>query len=172
MLNDNTYACATCGQKFRGDAIHSCVPINRTGTDVAVDSPARVYNQLIDNIRLLNHQRIAGVQNPMEGQIDNLTGQKHDGGKPPMALLSSTALFEIAKVLEFGAKKYDPWNWKGGFKWTRVASAVLRHIFQWLGGEDKDSETGLSHLAHASCGLLFLIDFEVNKLGEDDRYKK
>jgi hypothetical protein len=53
-----------------------------------------------------------------------------------------------------------------------VASAVLRHIFQWLGGEDKDSETGLSHLAHASCGLLFLIDFEVNKLGEDDRYKK
>jgi hypothetical protein len=74
-------------------------------------------------------------------------------------------------VLEFGAKKYDPWNWKGGFKWARVASAVLRHIFSWLGGEDKDPETGLSHLSHASCGLMFLIDFEVNKLGEDDRWK-
>lgn len=107
----------------------------------------------------------------MEGQINKLEGKKHDGGKPPMALLSSDALFEIAKVLEFGAIKYDAWNWKGGFKWTRVASAVLRHIFQWLRGEDKDPETGLSHLAHACCGLMFLLDFEVNHLGEDDRYK-
>lgn len=107
----------------------------------------------------------------MEGQIDINIGKKHDGGKPPMALLSGAALVEIAKVLEFGSKKYDSWNWKGGFKWSRLASAVLRHIFSWLSGEDKDPETGLSHLAHASCGLMFLLDFEVNKLGEDDRYK-
>lgn len=107
----------------------------------------------------------------MEGQTDKLTGKKHDGGKAPIALISSTFIFEVAKVLQFGAGKYDPWNWKGGFKWARVASAVLRHIFSWLGGEDKDPETGLSHLAHASCGLMFLIDFEVNKLGEDDRWK-
>ena len=107
----------------------------------------------------------------MEGQIDRLTGQKHDGGKPPMALLSPAALMEMSKVLAFGADKYDTWNWKGGFKWSRVISAVLRHVFQWLGGEDKDSETGLSHLAHAMVGLMFLVDFEVNKLGKDDRYK-
>jgi hypothetical protein len=114
----------------------------------------------------------AGGIHDMEGQIEKLNGKKHDGGKPPMALLSSDALFEIAKVLEFGAKKYDAWNWKGGFKWVRISSAVLRHIFSWLRGEDKDPETGLSHLAHASCGLMFLLDFEVNHLGEDDRYKK
>lgn len=107
----------------------------------------------------------------MEGQLDKTIGKKHDGGKPPMALLSGAALTEIAKVLEFGSKKYDSWNWKGGFKWSRLASAVLRHIFSWLSGEDKDPETGISHLAHASCGLMFLLDFEVNKLGEDDRYK-
>jgi hypothetical protein len=115
--------------------------------------------------------RLKPLEENMEGQVDNLTGKKHDGGKAPIALISSTFIYEVAKVLEFGAKKYDPWNWKGGFKWARVASAVLRHIFSWLGGEDKDPETGLSHLAHASCGLMFLVDFEVNKLGEDDRYK-
>lgn len=107
----------------------------------------------------------------MEGQIEKLTGKKHDGGKPPMALISGTALAELAKVLEFGAKKYDPWNWKSGFVWSRLASAVLRHVFSWLSGEDKDPETGLSHLAHAMCGLMFLVDFEVNKIGQDDRYK-
>lgn len=108
----------------------------------------------------------------MEGQVDVNTGKKHDGGKPPMALLSGAALVEVAKVLEFGAKKYASWNWKGGFKWSRLASAALRHSFAWLSGEDKDPETGLSHLAHAICGLMFLLDFEVNKLGEDDRYKE
>ncbi len=106
-----------------------------------------------------------------DAEIPQLTGKKADNGKPAMALLSGTALLEIAKVLTFGAQKYDAWNWKGGFKWSRVASALLRHVFAWLGGQDKDEETGLSHLAHAGCCILFLLDFEVNKIGEDDRYK-
>lgn len=98
-------------------------------------------------------------------------GIKHDSDKPPMALLSGAALIEVAKVLEFGAKKYAAHNWKGGFAWSRLASAALRHLFAWIGGEDKDPETGLSHLAHCSCCLMFLLDFEVNHLGQDDRYK-
>jgi hypothetical protein len=98
-------------------------------------------------------------------------GTKHDTGKPPLALLSGAALTEVAKVLEFGSRKYSAWNWKGGFVWSRLASAALRHLFAWIGGEDKDPETGLSHLAHCLCCLMFLLDFEVNKLGTDDRYK-
>ncbi len=100
-----------------------------------------------------------------------MEGVKHDSGKPPMALLSGSALLEIARVLDFGQGKYNTWNWKGGMAWSRVAGAVLRHIFAWLGGQDKDPETGLSHLAHAACGLMFLLDFEVNNLGSDDRFK-
>lgn len=106
---------------------------------------------------------------PLEESVNE--GKKNDGGKPPVALLSGAFIFEVAKVLDFGQHKYDPWNWKGGFIWSRVISGVLRHIFQWLGGEDKDSESKLGHLAHAACGLMFLIDFEINKLGTDDRFK-
>lgn len=98
-------------------------------------------------------------------------GKKNDTGKPPMALVSSVFIEEIAKVLDFGRVKYSAWNWKEGFVWSRVASAILRHTFAWLRGEDKDPETGLSHLSHAACGLMFLIDFEINKIGQDDRYK-
>ena len=104
--------------------------------------------------------------------MSELQGVKHDEGKAPLALLSGAALTEIAKVLEFGSRKYSSWNWKGGFKWSRLSSAALRHLFAWLGGEDKDPETGLSHLAHLGCCVMFLLDFEVNKLGTDDRYKK
>lgn len=98
-------------------------------------------------------------------------GIKYDSGKPPMALLSSIALEEIAKVLEVGQKKYAAHNWRGGFAWSRPLSAALRHIFAFIGGQDKDPESGLSHLAHAGCCILFLLEFEQTHKELDDRYK-
>lgn len=97
---------------------------------------------------------------------------KHDDAKPPLALLPTGPLEEVAKVLGFGAKKYGAWNFKGGFAYTRLISAVLRHVFAYARGEDKDPETGLSHLAHAACGLLFLLDQTQTGKGEDDRWKE
>ncbi len=99
------------------------------------------------------------------------SGIKHDNGKPSLALLPTEALEEIAKVMDFGAKKYDADNWRGGFTYRRVASSLLRHIFAWLKGEDLDPESGLSHLAHAGCNVLFLLTFVITKTGTDDRYK-
>jgi hypothetical protein len=101
-----------------------------------------------------------------------LSGTKHDSGKPPMELLPGDALVEISKVLGFGAQKYEAFNWVGGFKWGRLAGAALRHVFSWLSGEDKDPETGLSHLAHAACCLIFLITHEKRGLGKDDRCER
>ena len=99
-----------------------------------------------------------------------MDGKKNDAGKAPLALLPASALVEIAYVLDFGMRKYAAWNWKAGFAWSRLASACLRHVFAWLAGENRDPESGLSHLAHAACCLLFLLDFEKNKIGQDDRY--
>ena len=99
------------------------------------------------------------------------TGIKHDQDKPDMSLLSNIALVKVAEVMTFGKKKYSAHNWRGGFVWSRPLAAAARHLYAYIGGEDKDPETGLSHLSHAACGLMFLIDFEVNKIGTDDRYK-
>lgn len=100
-----------------------------------------------------------------------LKGKKYDQGKPPMALLPPEAMNEIARVLGFGANKYGNHNWRNGLDWTRISSAVLRHLSAWHAGEDLDPESGLSHLAHAGCGIMFLIAYEQNKIGKDDRYK-
>ena len=99
-------------------------------------------------------------------------GTKHDSDKPPLALLPFDALEEISKVLQFGAEKYDAHNWRKGFKWSRLISSTLRHFSAWIQGEDKDPETGLSHLVHAGCNVLFLISHELHGYGEDDRYKE
>lgn len=78
---------------------------------------------------------------------------KFDQGKPDLSYISLELVEEVARVREFGAKKYAKNNWKKGFKVSRSIAAALRHIFAFSGGELNDPESGLSHLGHAVCCL-------------------
>lgn len=42
----------------------------------------------------------------------------------------------------------------------RYIDAGFRHFAAYAGGEKKDAETGMSHLAHAMCCMLFLLAFD------------
>lgn len=95
--------------------------------------------------------------------------QKHDSGKRRYDLLPYDALDEIVKVLEHGAAKYDDHNWTKGTAWSRYWSASLRHLTAYWRGEDNDPESGLNHLAHAACAILFLISYSLRGTGTDDR---
>lgn len=99
-----------------------------------------------------------------------MEGTKHDNGKPRMELLSPIAMTEMARVLTFGSIKYGPHNWRKGIAWSRVLGAALRHLFAFICGEDKDPESGLSHLAHVGCCIMFLLEYEVTHKKLDDRY--
>jgi hypothetical protein len=104
------------------------------------------------------------------------TAVKFDGGKTDWSLMPFEAVEEINKVLEFGAKKYAAHNWTqgDGFRYTRVLNSLFRHLFAWSRGEDLDPESGLSHLAHAGCNILFLIYYNRYKTryNNDDRFKR
>lgn len=99
-----------------------------------------------------------------------MKGIKHDDGKPPVGLVPHDAILAIAEVLDFGAKKYTSWNWAGGFEWSRLIDAAYRHLGKWKEGEDTDPESGLSHLSHALCCLVFLSVHERRNLGKDNRH--
>lgn len=93
---------------------------------------------------------------------------KHDEGKPDMSYLTYDLCEEIAKVREFGSKKYARNNWKKGFKITRSLAAALRHILKFSGGEDNDPESGLCHLSHAVCCIEHAIwDFKRHPTNDD-----
>lgn len=100
------------------------------------------------------------------------SGVKYDQEKPDMSLLSPIAIKKMAEVMTFGKKKYSANNWRGGIVYTRLIAAALRHIFSYLGGETFDPETGKSHLAHAMCCLMMVLEFEETRPDLDDRYKK
>lgn len=86
-------------------------------------------------------------------------GKKYDGEKPRLYLLPPRTLVEVGKVLTFGAAKYDEHNWKKlDNLQNRYTGAALRHIFAHMEGEELDPETGLDHLAHALCCLMFKLE--------------
>lgn len=102
-----------------------------------------------------------------------MSGTKHDQDKPGVHLLDPLALEGIARVLDFGAKKYAAHNWRGGISYSRLIAAALRHLFAILRGEDTDPESGLPHVDHLGCCWMFLsAHFKYDYLKKfDDRWK-
>lgn len=96
---------------------------------------------------------------------------KKDAGKPRFELVPLWALEPIAAVLTFGAAKYAPWGWTRGMEWSRLIGAAKRHLAAWEAGEEIDPESGLSHLGHLGCCVLFLMAYSIRNLGTDDRHK-
>lgn len=89
------------------------------------------------------------------------TGSKHDSGKPLMGAVPPNAQLAVAKVLTFGAEKYGRDNWRQVENAeTRYMDAALRHINAYQRGEVADPESGESHLAHAVCSLMFMLELQ------------
>jgi len=94
-----------------------------------------------------------------ESQTATTGGRKFDQGKLQYGLIPPTALKETVKVLTAGAIKYDKYNWqKVPDAQDRYFDALQRHLWDWKSGQQLDSETGINHLAHAVCNLLFLLE--------------
>lgn len=111
----------------------------------------------------------------MDDQSSLTEGTKYDAGKPRYDLLSTEFLDGIARVSAFGAEKYDEWNWAKGIKYGRVFAALMRHLWSFWSGEKLDPETGMHHLWHAGCCLMYLTHYEAYPeayFEYDDRFSR
>lgn len=66
----------------------------------------------------------------------------------------------MVQVLEYGATKYAPDNWKKGLNREEILESLLRHVFELMdqvdrGESDLDSESGLEHIGHIMCNAMF-----------------
>ncbi|MBR6135580.1 MAG: hypothetical protein IKQ22_03750 [Clostridia bacterium] len=91
----------------------------------------------------------------------NSVGRKDDTGKNRLDLIEPEFIESVGKVLTFGANKYEPNNWQNVEDGKdRYYAAALRHLMAYRKGEEKDPESGLSHLEHVACNIMFLLHFE------------
>lgn len=100
---------------------------------------------------------------------DSLTGKrkeksemkingKHFEGKVQPTLVYPSLIKAVARVREFGNKKYiDKENWRTVDP-AMYHDALYRHWLAHLEGEEVDSESGLPHLWHVVCNAMFLIE--------------
>ena len=85
----------------------------------------------------------------------NKADRKNEG-KKQWSLVDFKALEPMVDVLEFGAKKYAPNNWKKGLLTKGICESMLRHLLAYMNGEDVDQESGISHIGHIQCNAMFL----------------
>jgi hypothetical protein len=93
-----------------------------------------------------------------EVALESEFGVKNDQEKLPWHLVCWDFFEGIVKVLQFGAKKYAPDNWKKvPNRRDRYMDANTRHWVDYCKGIRVDPETGLSPLLHIGCNLMFLF---------------
>ena len=133
------------------------------------------HNELVDNF-IGDKMGIKQEQ----GEKRTLVEQKSeaalnfDAGKERLDLVPPEAIYGIARAFEDGMKKgYPVNNWLKGMSYTRQIGCILRHLFVWMLGRQKDPESGLHPLDHAICRLAMLVTYEAHPdryVNFDDRY--
>lgn len=113
----------------------------------------------------INNISIIKEDNKMEEK--NVTEAKDTKGKTRLDLVLPSAIEWLGRIRTYGVQKYkDPDNWKKVPKEQYIAAA-MRHFEKYRAGSYFDEESGMPHLAHAMCNLMFLLDME-----DDERTAK
>lgn len=93
--------------------------------------------------------------------LQKQAGMKNDQEKNRLDLIEPEFIESVGAVLTFGAEKYEPNNWqKVEDAENRYYAAAMRHLMAWRKGEKTDPESGLSHLDHVACNIMFLLHFD------------
>lgn len=98
---------------------------------------------------------------PAQAIIEDVKNQsiKADAGKPQLHLVPTEIINCIARVREFGNKKYkDSNSWKRVEK-ERYIDAMFRHLLKYVNDNNSvDEESGMPHLWHLACNVAFLCE--------------
>lgn len=147
--------------RYRPPTYHSA-PFNQERIDRATK---RAEDAAALSAELQKHPFFAGevrVTDPETGGAKGTKPERYD-------LVPWEAMDEVARVYEFGSRKYDDHNWRKGYKWSLSIAAAFRHLARFVCGETHDPESGLHHCAHATFHMLTLITYTMKGLGTDDR---
>lgn len=95
-------------------------------------------------------------------------GQKNDrkDGKLMWELLPLREMEEVVRVYTEGAKKYAPNSWQNLENGAeRYRAALIRHMVEYMKGNEYDKETGLLHCAQIAWNGIAMLHFQMKRLG-------
>lgn len=99
-----------------------------------------------------------------------LANRYNDGKVDFTYVLSAPKSLEgLARVYEFGAKKYARDNWKRGLSYLTLVASLMRHLLKFIGGENLDEESKLPHVSHILWNAQILAEMYYTRVDMDDR---
>lgn len=130
-------------------------------TPLLVDTPSN--NWFIEN-------KIAEVKEFLppanEGPLDETlmkSALRFNEGKPKWTLVHFNSLVPLVRVLEYGAKKYAPYNWQKPMSRMDILDSMQRAMAKLIDGEENDEESGLPHIGHILANAMFYSFHVTNK---------
>jgi hypothetical protein len=109
-----------------------------------VYTPTLTYTGLSPDAPITENES-GGQQSAIEGRFD---------------LIPPVAMFELAKIMEYGARRYAPNNWRK-IPIDDHVNHALSHLFAYLAGDRQDD-----HLGHALARMAMAVEMQ-NTLGQD-----
>lgn len=134
--------CTGCKHLGKGEGVHPCAECKGTAYAGTV-----AYYERLDRYE------------PLDSDLSQTA--KADAGKPRLTLVPRAIIWAVARIREYGNKKYkDPDNWKQ-VEPERYRDAAYRHFMAYLDDpKGRDEESGLPHLWHLACNIAFLCEME------------
>ena len=115
--------------------------------------------------------------------VNTQTGAAKGSKTARFDLIPTIPLWELAVHYGKGCKKYAARNFQRGYPWSLSIAALMRHMVQFMSGEDFDDHkpdcppdctehTGSAHLISVAWHALALRDFMIHHPEMDDREHK
>jgi hypothetical protein len=90
--------------------------------------------------------------------------------KVRLGLVPPSSMIYQALAMEDGAKKYGPYNWRANKVISSVyLDAAIRHLLQYMDGEDLAEDSQKPHLGHALACIGIIVDAKETGNLIDDR---
>jgi len=110
-----------------------------------------------------------------EGELS--TGSlRFNKDKPSCHHIPPSFIIALADLMTESAKKYSRWNYAKGQPYTVPYDSLMRHLHEFMDGEDTDPESGKSHLLHIAANAMIMWttqQYQIKTHPElDDRFKK
>jgi len=106
---------------------------------------------------------ISDIVSPDAPMTENSEGGRQSRVDVRFDLIDAKAMFEMAKVLDHGAKKYGADNWRLISVQDHL-NHLLMHTFAYLAGDRSDD-----HLSHILCRATFALGVQLADTSETQR---
>jgi hypothetical protein len=101
---------------------------------------------------------------------------RYNSDKPSAHHIPPKFIIALADLMTESAKKYSRWNYAKGQPFTTPYDSLMRHLHEFMDGEDNDRQSKKSHLLHVAANAMIMWttqEYRLDKYPElDDRFNK